>query len=173
MAPAAGETGPAFGGATRERTRIHQTKVDWWLGLLVGAGMAAPLVIGICVVASNSGPPQSWVTLLTPVLAWVAVGLVAYPTRYEISERELTIRSGLLRWKIPVCDIQGAQPTRNPLSAPAWSLDRVRIDHEKGGKTGFALVSPQDKSAFMRDLAAVDEDLELQEDSVVRRSRAT
>lgn len=40
-------------------------------------------------------------------------------------------------------------PTRGPLSSPALSLDRLRIEY---GKRGVVLISPREKEAFVRAL---------------------
>lgn len=42
-------------------------------------------------------------------------------------------------------------PSRNPLSSPALSIDRLKIQF---GKRKFVLVSPEDKAGFIR---AVDQ----------------
>ena len=44
-------------------------------------------------------------------------------------QRVVVIRSAFLRWRIPIGDIESITPTRNPLSSPALSLDRLEIRH--------------------------------------------
>ena len=68
-------------------------------------------------------------------------------TYYEIVGTELLVRSGPLKWTIPVAEIQDITPSRNILSAPALSLDRLKI---RFGKRAFILVSPEDKDGFLR-----------------------
>jgi len=81
--------------------------------------------------------------------------LVPAPCRYATAPPELHIRAGLLlRTRLPLDAIQQVRPSRNPLSAPAWSLDRLRIDYRKGTKTRFALISPAERDAFLRSLLA-------------------
>ena len=41
------------------------------------------------------------------------------------------------------------RPTRNPLSSPALSLDRLRIDYGSGRSI---MVSPEDKDKFIGDI---------------------
>ena len=48
--------------------------------------------------------------------------------------------------------IREVRPTTNPLSAPALSLDRLRIDYEEGGRVRSLLVSPKDKEGFLQEL---------------------
>ena len=47
----------------------------------------------------------------------------------------------------------GIDPTRNPLSAPAWSLRRLGIRFRKGRGTSLALISPARQDEFLEILA--------------------
>ena len=75
-----------------------------------------------------------------------------------------------MRWRVPLADIQEVTPTRSAASAPALSLDRLRVEYLKGSESRALLVSPSDKWAFMRDLADATPGLELRGDRVVRIS---
>ena len=50
-------------------------------------------------------------------------------------------------WNGGEIEIQDITPSRNILSAPALSLDRLKI---RFGKRAFILVSPEDKDGFLR-----------------------
>jgi Bacterial PH domain/Sodium:solute symporter family len=45
--------------------------------------------------------------------------------------------------------------TRNPLSSPALSLDRLCIHYKVGGKRRMVMISPADKESFLRVIAAL------------------
>jgi hypothetical protein len=63
------------------------------------------------------------------------------------------VRGGPFRWRIPLAAIVSVTPTRNPLSSPACSLDRLRITHRgPRGERGL-LVSPASKTGFLDALA--------------------
>ena len=62
----------------------------------------------------------------------------------------LLIRFGCIRSRIPYNSIKKVVPTRNPISSPALSLDRLRIDT---GDTLGTNISPADKSSFLKYLA--------------------
>lgn len=122
------------------------SKVDGWLVpvmLLAFAGMVAAL-IGVLV------EPTPWpvriVTAVTVVLVTALLFSVFRNTWYEVGETELRIVSGPFRWKIPFEDIVEIKPTRNPLSAPALSMDRLKITY---GRRKFMLVSPANKEGFI------------------------
>lgn len=85
------------------------------------------------------------VTLIGPCI-WVLTS-----TYYLFDGAELRVRCGPLRWQIPLDQIHNVEPTRNPMSSAALSLDRLRIDYGRGK---FVLVSPADKAGFLRELNA-------------------
>jgi membrane protein YdbS with pleckstrin-like domain len=135
----------------------YPTKKDIWLVLIAVFG--ALLLIGgsiNLVLTKGVGHPETRIFLAATIFYISIILLFAYPVYYEITFSHLIIRSGLLlKYKIPISSIVRVQPTRNPLSAPAWSLDRLRIDYLKNGKLRYVLISPENKETFLRDLMAV------------------
>jgi hypothetical protein len=74
----------------------------------------------------------------------------------------------LTRQEIPLSSIEEVYQTRNPLSAPAWSLDRLRINYCGDDKSGFALISPKDEIRFMQEIVDNGLGLKMQGDRVIR-----
>jgi hypothetical protein len=149
----------------------YSSKKDWWLfGLAWGAGPAL-IVVGLFNVLTPFGNPAlGWELVRAGGVAMLAVLLTTYPLDYEITRTELIARCGLMRWRVPLADIEEVAPSRSAASAPAWSLDRLRVEYLKGGRSRALLVSPSDKWVFMRDLADATPGLELRGDRVVRNS---
>ncbi|MEM7592706.1 MAG: PH domain-containing protein [Cyanobacteria bacterium P01_A01_bin.83] len=102
------------------------------------------------------------------IISPITVLLLSYPLYYKILPSKLIVRCGLMRWQIFLDSIVEVSPTRNSYSAPTWSLDRLRIDYQQRGKRNFVLISPSDKTEFMRQLAATEDGLKLKEDRLVR-----
>jgi len=93
-------------------------------------------------------------TLLLPLfftllLCWGLPAWMLLATDYTVTEQLLKIRCGPFRWAIERADIQDIRPTRNPVSGPALSLDRLEVLY-KGYKR--ILVSPEDRTGFFRAL---------------------
>jgi Bacterial PH domain len=130
-----------------ENTVWFRSKVDWWLGLLLVVAPAVTLVGGL------SAPESQRLAALTGtfVLAAVYLGLV-FPMRYGITDSELVVRHGLVRQRVKLADITAVIPTRNPISSPALSLDRLRITFGTGFGKNF-MISPVDKQQFLVELA--------------------
>jgi hypothetical protein len=147
----------------------YSSKKDAWLFGLVWGVVAGLFAVGLFNVLVPFGNPALGRELVRAGLgAGLAVLLTTYPLDYEITRTELVARSGFMRWRVPLADIQEVRPTRSAASAPAWSLDRLRVEYLKGGRTRVLLVSPEDKRAFLRDLADAAPGLELRGERVVR-----
>jgi hypothetical protein len=148
---------------------IYNSKKDWWLFGLVWGMTLGLLAFGLLTALVPFGNPAlGWTLVRAGAGTLLAVLLTTYPLNYEIAETELVARSGFMRWRVPLADIQEVKPTRSAASAPAWSLDRLRVEYLKGGVALSLLVSPTDKRAFMRDLVDAAPGLELRGDRVVR-----
>lgn len=132
--------------AARTELLAFPTKVDRWLAVLLGASFASGLAVSLAAMAVQ--PRSALVSLLALLGSAVLVAALAVPTRYELHGAELVIRSGLIRYRVPYTAIASVAPSRSPLSAPAWSLDRLRIDYGKR----FALISPKDRERFLLEL---------------------
>ena len=131
-----------------------RSKIDGWFIPLTVISVAGLIVALGGVMLS----PMPWFlrVIATVVIVAIMYLLVAVfrNTYYEIVGTDLLVRSGPLKWTIPVADIQEITPSRNMLSAPALSLDRLKI---RFGKRVFILVSPEDKDGFLRAIRDVQD----------------
>ncbi|MDA0337081.1 MAG: PH domain-containing protein [bacterium] len=100
----------------------------------------------------------------------VLLVLALYPVRYHMSGRELVVRSGLLRWTIPLADLHRACLARDLRPAPALSMDRIRLDYQSGARVRSLYVSPVDPLAFLAALVERDKGLGDDGGDVVRHS---
>lgn len=71
-------------------------------------------------------------------------------THYTVAHGELRVVSGPFRRTIPLSEISNIEASRNPLSSPALSLDRLKISY---GNKKYVLISPADKSGFLSAVA--------------------
>jgi len=72
--------------------------------------------------------------------------------RYGIDDEHLHVRFGVCRQRIPLKDISEVHPTRNPLSSPALSLDRLHVQFGEGVFKAV-MISPADRDRFLDELA--------------------
>jgi hypothetical protein len=126
-----------------------RTKYDAWLVAILALSIGGAVFAGV--VAAVQG--QRWGPL--PALAVAAfIGWTANTT-YTFRRSDLFVRSGPFRWRIPVADVTRVEATGNPLSSPAWSLDRLAVHFRRpGGREGALMISPKDKDGFLAELRA-------------------
>jgi membrane protein YdbS with pleckstrin-like domain len=150
---------------------VFPSKKDFWLVLIViGSGILLLAVAVSHVTTRGINNPETWITSGVAILYIGIISFLAYPVYYEITPSHLLIRSGLLlRYRIPLSSIESIQPTRSPLSSPAWSLDRLRIKYSKSGRKQIIMISPKDKEIFLRHLVTMEPYLELKENMVIRK----
>jgi membrane protein YdbS with pleckstrin-like domain len=150
---------------------IYPTKKDIWLVLIVALGGFGLLVQLInLIIVKGVHYPETWILFAASIFYFGIIMLFAYPVNYEITASTLEIRSGiLLHYKIPLSSIVRVVPTRNPLSSPAWSLDRLRIDYLKNGKKRVIMISPKDKKTFLRKLIERTPSLEFNDNVAMRK----
>jgi hypothetical protein len=143
--------------------RWYPSKVDGWIAVALAAGPLMTVAALVGTVVAGSGV---WAASLG-VLVFVAIyaGLV-FPMRYGIDDTHVIVRHGLVRQRIPLDAITEVFPTRNPLSSPALSLDRIAIKFGKGFFKS-AMISPAAKSEFLSELAE-RADLRRDNDRLVR-----
>jgi|SRR5688572_22412522 len=122
-----------------------RSKVDGWF---VVAGLVVVILGGSAVVrALINGNVVLALICVVPIalFAWIVL-----TTRYTLSDEALDVRCAFMRLSIPLASITRIRPTRNPLSSPALSLDRLEIQHANG----MVMVSPRDRERFVQALRA-------------------
>lgn len=125
---------------------VYKSKVDWWLIILIGGILCYPIVDGIMT--------QEYVLSLVFVGLSLLVFLMFRTVKYKIDGQYLSIWTT----KIDIHTIRKIYKTRNPLSSPALSLDRIAIVYNKYDEI---LISPKDKSAFIAELLSINPSIEV------------
>jgi hypothetical protein len=142
------------------QTMIYPPKKDWGNVVLV---LPAWFVMSFVFLVLGLNQPGARTLAFSGVIMFVVGLLIQWvfeTTSYEITLTELIVRSGPLRWRIPlrsiyrVVDKKGLTPDRawNPI----LSLDRLIIMYRRrtGRKAFFGIaISPKDKQGFLRELA--------------------
>ena len=131
------------------------SKVSPLLVVIVTASLFAPLIsmffkdIGL-----ESKPVPSG--LLVVIYGFIMH--MFYNTHYTIRENKLYVQSGFIKYRrIDISSIKSVEPSRNPLSSPAPSFDRIKVRY---GKWSMILLSPKDKKGFTEALASINPEIE-------------
>lgn len=124
--------------------KIYKSKVDWWLVVLIVGVFGYPIVDGVLM--------QEYLLSIVFVLVLVLFYFLSKTVKYKINENNLII----WKTKIEIKAIKKIYKTRNPLSSPALSLDRIAIVYNKYDEV---LISPKEREQFIEDLLKVNPDI--------------
>jgi len=131
----------------------YQSKIDRRFGII--------LIILFMMVIGSFGAGIWFFTSDDSIKGWSFIGSsifllmlimgLVWPVRYTLLNDSLLVRHGLAKTHYKYEIITGVKPSRNLLSSPALSLDRLRIDYKS--KIGFFMISPNNKVQFMQELS--------------------
>ena len=103
----------------------------------------------------------SWLLFVIDVAEIVLLYDMFFHTYYRIEGSRLIVKNGsALTFTYDISSIQSVSPTRTLLSAPALSLDRLKLTM-KGGET--VVISPKDKDGLIRELLNVNPEIKIVE----------
>jgi hypothetical protein len=123
------------------------SEVDVWLRVVL---VVLPLIsVGVVVVTLLNDGEGAWAAVLSLLVVGGIYGGLLFPLYYHFEAGSLLVRFGLVRQRIPYEAIRSVRPTRNPLSSPALSLRRLRVDYGRS----FVLISPVRRGEFLDELA--------------------
>ncbi len=129
--------------------KTFKSKVDAWL-VIVLAVSTIVLIAGLAATLYSRPDPLAVVVMLAATLLFLLlVGSILLRTYYRVDAGMLTIVSGPLRRSVAIDQITSVERTRNPLSSPALSLDRLRIRY---GDNKSVMISPADRDRFLKAL---------------------
>lgn len=126
--------------------KSYKSKVDWWLVLILLAVFAFPIVQGI----------QTKEYLLSAIFAGLILlfWILGSTLKYKIQDEYLSVWTT----KIDIKTIRKVYATRNPLSSPALSINRLAIVYNKYDEI---LISPEDREDFISELLKVNPSIEV------------
>jgi hypothetical protein len=128
----------------------YKSKIGWMLLLVILLLLLAP-VYQMLKYAFSMGP----IFLFLPSL------FIGYPfltTYYEVGNGVLKVKSGfLLNRSIQIKSITKIEATKNPISAPATSLDRLEVFYNKYESV---IISPKEKRAFIAHLKQLNANIQ-------------
>jgi len=128
---------------------VYYSKRDAWLGILL----------------LGSTGYSSIVTLFDLGISAISMLLVAifgfccwiwFGTYYKIEKEILFVHCGPFKNKVEIAKIKHIKDTRNPLSSPALSVDRIELR----GDGVFIILSPKSKLEFINHLQEINSNIQ-------------
>lgn len=98
---------------------------------------------------------------LGEILIWISVLVFTiylnFSTKYIVSGQILIVKCGfLINKKYEIQNIKSISKTRNLISSPAPSLDRISLKYDKFDEI---ILSPKDKNEFARELLKINPEI--------------
>lgn len=143
-----------------------KSKYDAWLVLLLGAAAAVEAVAVVAIWRGNASWAVRALTSSTLAVSALFILWTLVTTHYVVAADVLRVRSGPIRWTIPLSSIRSVHPSRSIIAGPAWSLDRLSIEAQ--GQE--LLISPKDRAGFLAALHQNDPALQAEGDRLTRRT---
>jgi hypothetical protein len=130
---------------------VYRTKIGWELVVLLMVVLVPQVVMAIF-------NPVSLYGLLALGGVAIVIAITAAKTTYTVEGENLTVKSGVFYNKtISINTIRKVVETRNPLSSPAASLDRIEIFYNK---FDTIILSPKEKAEFLNHLLQINPQIE-------------
>ncbi len=124
-----------------------RSKIDRWLLVLLIAIMAFEMIVMMIAAMQAENPRDATLLIFAGLGVGALIGWLVLSTQYVVEREILRIVAGPFRWKILLNEITSVEETRNPLSSPALSLDRLKICYGNGRRI---MISPADKAGFLK-----------------------
>ena len=125
---------------------VFKSKVDIWMAIIF-------ILVPISMIYGVITEPSA-VLLLVTAFVIVLLCILFFGTKYVIEKEELIVYGGIYKKRIPIKQIRSLRPTKNPLSAPAMSIDRIEITFDP--HIQVILVSPKERELFVKKLLEIN-----------------
>lgn len=126
--------------------KIYRSKISWWIVIFIGA-----VLVFTTIPAALDGV---WSAAVVTSVVGLFIAHVFINTYYAIEGQRLKVVSSvILKYDIDVATITGITETNDPMSAPALSMDRLRINY---GAQNCVVISPKEKAAFIQHLLTIN-----------------
>lgn len=138
--------------------KTYKSAIDLWLAaILIGVPLAiiftgVSIAFGLHLLHWHEaiGRVVGFILFGSGLALGALIAMFAVPCRYTLKETELHIQCGILQSTVPYRAIRRLELSCSLWSAPALSLNRVKIVLDDG----FQLISPKNRREFIADLQA-------------------
>lgn len=128
----------------------------------LGRELIIPISIIIVGLGSLMAYQRIWRGLIVVVCVALFVTYIFLTTYYQIDGKFMKIRCGLFfNLKVDIDTIRRISETNNPLSSPATSIDRLEIKYQKNRKIDTVMISPKDKSGFIKMVTDINPNIDI------------
>lgn len=130
---------------------VFKSKVDIWMAIIF-------IFVPISMIYGVITEPSAVLLLVTAFII-VLLCILFFGTKYVIEKEELIVYGGIYKKRIPIKQIRSLRPSKNPLSAPAMSIDRIEITFDP--HIQVILISPKERELFVKKLLEINPSITL------------
>lgn len=130
---------------------VFKSKVDIWMAIIF-------IFVPISMIYGVITEPSAVLLLVTAFII-VLLCILFFGTKYAIEKEELIVYGGIYKKRIPIKQIRSLRPSKNPLSAPAMSIDRIEITFDP--HIQVILISPKERELFVKKLLEINPSITL------------
>jgi len=125
----------------------------------LGIGIALFISVIIGGVSIQMLIEKEWFAFGINIVIFILVYFLFKSTYYTIDGNTLNVKSSfLINENIDINTITKVKETNNPMSAPAFSLDRLEITYGNGSRI---LISPREKTVFLNQIKSINKDIDI------------
>ena len=125
---------------------VFKSKVDIWMAIIF-------IFVPISMIYGVITEPSAVLLLVTAFII-VLLCILFFGTKYVIEKEELIVYGGIYKKRIPIKQKRSLRPSKNLLSAPAMSIDRIEITFDP--HIQVILVSPKERELFVKKLLEIN-----------------
>lgn len=125
----------------------------------IGYNLLIPVIILLGLVLYFSIINQDWPGIIITALFALFFAHLYLNTHYTITGNTLIIKAGIIiKTSVDIGEINCISRTRNALSSPALSLDRLEIVY---CKTRRIIISPKEQDAFLSHIKLINQSIQI------------
>lgn len=132
--------------------KVYRSKVDLWLVIVLTISSISLLTL-IYNTFDFKSSYEDVIFLVLFVFLAILIWLPIPTTYYVVECGILKVHSIFLKWEIPLNAIQKIEQTSDFLSAPALSLDRIKIEYKKNNMHEYIMISPKNRAEFIKEIS--------------------
>jgi len=144
-----------------------KAKIDWWM-LLIFVSFLALNIWAVWGLFTGGAGSIILAIVFTPINIFLMLP-IWLNTYYLLDESELLVKCGLGKGtRIGYSQITSVSKTRNLISAPALSLDRLEVRYKSisGSFSDTVIISPKDRAGFIEQLQIKNTDIEASDNPI-------
>ena len=134
------------------------SKKGWLTGILLWGTILFLISLLLFLPGGPEGKGEIIAASIINIISILVILWLWFGTYYDIKENQLIVVGGPFRWKIDIMTITSIKRSRNPLSSPALSLNRLEILH---GKWGVIFISPKNEQKFCEYLIEINHKIDV------------